>query len=150
MQINLIPEKLRRLEISGRVEIVNGRGGLPLVKITTPWSTAEVYLLGAHVAGFQKNGEPPLLFMSAQSWFENGKPIRGGVPICFPWFGGRDGEPAHGLVRILPWELVEAAAATNGAVTIRLRKDLRSGEYRLEIGKTGIVLEAHDAAVLAV
>jgi len=121
MQINLIPEKLRRLEISGRVEIVNGRGGLPLVKITTPWSKAEVYLLGAHIAGFQKNGEPPLLFMSAKSWFEAGKPIRGGVPICFPWFGGRVGEPAHGLVRIMPWELVEAAAATNGAVTIRLR-----------------------------
>ncbi len=130
MQINLISEKLRRLEISGCVEIVNGRGGLPLVKVTTPWSTAEVYLLGAHVAGFQQNGEPPLLFMSAKSWFENGKPIRGGVPICFPWFGGRDGEPAHGLVRILPWELVEAAAATNGAVTIRLR--LAKGSLKSE------------------
>ncbi|MEI7807640.1 MAG: D-hexose-6-phosphate mutarotase [Verrucomicrobiota bacterium] len=131
MQINLIPEKLRRLEIPGRVEIINGRGGLPLVKITTPWSTAEVYLLGAHVAGFHKNGEPPLLFMSAKSWFENGKPIRGGVPICFPWFGGRDGEPAHGLVRILPWELAETAAATNGAVTVRLRlaKDSLKSEW---------------------
>jgi len=56
MEINLIPEKLRRHEIPGRVEIISGRGALPLVKIRTPWSTAEIYLLGAHVAAFQKNG----------------------------------------------------------------------------------------------
>jgi D-hexose-6-phosphate mutarotase len=121
MQINLIPEKLRRLEIPGRVEIVNGCSNLSLVKITTPWSTAEIYLHAAHVAGFQKNGEPPLLFLSAKSYFADGKAIRGGVPICFPWFGPREGEPAHGFVRFMAWELVETAAAPDGAVTIRLR-----------------------------
>jgi glucose-6-phosphate 1-epimerase len=121
MKQKLVSEKLQRLAIPGRVEFANGGGGLPLIKITTPWSTAEIYLLGAHVAGFQKNGEPPLLFMSAKSYFAPGKPIRGGVPICFPWFGPREGEPAHGLVRILPWELVETAAAPDGAVTVRLR-----------------------------
>ena len=91
MEINLIPEKLRRLETPGRVEIVKGHGGLPLVKIHTPWSSAEIYLHGAQVAGFQKNGEPPLIFMSAHSHFAPGKAIRGGVPICFPWFGNRVG-----------------------------------------------------------
>ena len=118
MQINLIPEKLRRLEIPGRVEIANGHGGLPLVKIRTPWSTAEIYLLGAHVAGFQKNGEPPLIFMSAKSFFANGKPIRGGVPICYPWFGNRDGEPSHGFARSTEWQLVKTSAANDGSVTV--------------------------------
>ncbi len=117
MEINLIPEKLRRREIPGRVEIVNGHGGLPLVKIRTPWSTAEVYLHGAHVAAFQKNGEPPVIFMSAKSYFAAGKPIRGGVPICFPWFGNRDGEPAHGFGRLTEWQLVKTAAAPDGTVT---------------------------------
>jgi len=117
MEINLVPEKLRRHEILGRVEIVNGHGGLPLVKIRTPWSTAEIYLHGAHVTGFQKNGEPPLIFMSAKSYFANGKPIRGGVPICFPWFGNRDGEPSHGFVRSAAWQLVKTAAAPDGTVT---------------------------------
>jgi D-hexose-6-phosphate mutarotase len=119
MQINLIPEKLRRLEIPGRVEIVNGHGQLPLIQIHTPWSTAEIYLAGAHVAGFQKNGEPPLLFMSAHSHFAAGEPLRGGVPICFPWFGPRAGQPAHGLARIRSWELA-AAAVHDDAVTVRL------------------------------
>ena len=118
MQSNLIPENLRRLEIPGRVEIVNGHGQLPLVKIRTPWSTAEIYLHGAHIAHFQKNGEPPLIFMSAKSYFAPGKPIRGGVPICFPWFGPRDGDVAHGFARIAEWELVQTSAAPDGTVTV--------------------------------
>ena len=120
MEINLVPEKLRRLEIPGRVGIVTGHGGLPLVKVRTPWSTAEVYLHGAHVAGFQKNGEPPLLFMSAKSHFARGQAIRGGVPVCFPWFGNREGEPSHGFVRTTEWQLVKTAAAPDGAVTLAL------------------------------
>ena len=144
MEINLIPEKLRRHEIPGRVEIVNGHAGLPLVKIRTPWSAAEIYLLGAHVAGFQKNGEPPLIFMSAKSYFANGKPIRGGVPICFPWFGNRDGEPSHGFVRLAEWQLVKTAAAPDGTVTVALAlppipgreawKDLRT-EFVVTVGE---------------
>ena len=100
------------------VELVSGKGGRPRVKIQTPWSTAEIYLHGAHVAGFQKNGEPPLLFLSAKSHFAAGKPIRGGVPICFPWFGGRDGDVAHGFARIVAWQLVKTAVSPGGVVTL--------------------------------
>ncbi|HZL77922.1 MAG TPA: D-hexose-6-phosphate mutarotase [Candidatus Limnocylindrales bacterium] len=119
MTTNLEP--MRKHEIPGRVAVAAGNGGLAKIIVTTKCSTAEIYLHGAHVTGFQKNGEPPLLFMSAKSWFAPGKPIRGGVPVCFPWFGGREGEPAHGFARILPWELVKTSAAKDGAVTVRLR-----------------------------
>jgi D-hexose-6-phosphate mutarotase len=101
------------------VELVVGNGGLSLAKIRTPWSTAEIYLHGAHVTHFQKNGEPPLIFMSAKSYFAPGKPIRGGVPICFPWFGNRDGEPSHGFARITEWQLVKTSAAADGSVTLQ-------------------------------
>jgi D-hexose-6-phosphate mutarotase len=90
------------------------------VKIRTPWSTAEIYLHGAHITHFQENGEPPLLFMSAKSHFAAGQPIRGGVPICFPWFGNRDGEPSHGFARIVEWQLVKTNVAPDGAVTLQL------------------------------
>jgi glucose-6-phosphate 1-epimerase len=62
--------------------------------------------------------------MSGKSWFEAGKPIRGGVPICFPWFGSRqDGRqgPGHGFVRLAEWELTGAEMAINGAVEINFR-----------------------------
>jgi glucose-6-phosphate 1-epimerase len=103
------------------VELTSGKGGLPLVKICTPWSEAEIYLHGAHVTHFQKNGEPPLIFMSAKSHFIAGEAIRGGVPVCFPWFGSRAGGPSHGFARISKWELAETSAAKDGAVTLRLR-----------------------------
>jgi len=108
----------KQYEIPGCVTIVNGNGGLPKINITTKASAAEIYLFGAHVTHFQKIGEPPLLFMSAKSWFAPGKPIRGGVPVCFPWFGNRDGEPPHGFARIVEWQLVNTAAMPDGAVAL--------------------------------
>jgi D-hexose-6-phosphate mutarotase len=112
-------EPRRKHEIPGRVALAHGHGGLPKIRVTTPTSTAEIYLHGAHVTHFQKNGEPPLLFLSAKSHFATGKPIRGGVPVIFPWFGNRDGEPSHGFARITEWELVKTSAAADGAVTLQ-------------------------------
>lgn len=110
---------LKRFEIPGHVTLAQGEGGLPKVVVETAWSNAEIYLHGAHVTGFQKKGEPPLLFMSAASEFTAGKPIRGGVPVIFPWFGAREGLPAHGFARITAWDLTETARLPNGAVELR-------------------------------
>jgi len=112
-------ETLRKHEIPGRVAVAAGHGGLAKIVVTTPFSAAEIYPHGAHVTHFQKTGEPPLLFLSRRSWFAPGQPIRGGVPICFPWFGNRAGQPSHGFVRITEWQLVHSAAAPDGAVVLR-------------------------------
>jgi glucose-6-phosphate 1-epimerase len=112
---------MKQHEIPGRVAIVAGSGGLPKIVVTTKSSTAEIYLHGAHVTSFQKIGEPTLLFMSAKSHFADGKPVRGGVPVIFPWFGNRDGEPSHGFARITGWELVKTFASPGGAVTLTFR-----------------------------
>src|ERR1039458_2125101 len=92
-----IPEWLRKHQIPGRVTITKGGGGLLKINVRTGRSTAEIYLYGAHITGFQKTGEPPLLFMGRLSQFVAGKAIRGGVPICFPWFGPREGDVMHGF-----------------------------------------------------
>ena len=113
------------------VNLTTGAGNLPVVKVQTPWSAAEIYLLGAHVTHFQKNGEPPGLFMSRKSCFAGGKAIRGGVPICWPWFGNRDGEPSHGFARTTEWQLVKSATAKDGSVklTFALPKITRHGAW---------------------
>lgn len=121
METSIIPESFRKFEIPGRVTFAEGNGRLPKINIHTARSTAEIYLHGAHVTAFQKSGEPPLLFVSRLSKFAADQPIRGGVPICFPWFGARPGDATHGLARILRWEPVETAAAPDGIVTLRLR-----------------------------
>src|SRR5208283_3310512 len=87
-------------ESIGRVTFQDGQNELPAIEVTTPWSTAEIYLHGAHVTRFKKNNEAPLLFLSQCSRFAEEQPIRGGIPIIFPWFGQREGMPQHGFARL--------------------------------------------------
>lgn len=112
-------ERWKRFEIPGRVALVEGQGDLPKIDVSTGRSTAEIYLHGAHVTGFQKQGEPPLLFTSQCSRFAPNQPIRGGVPIIFPWFGAREGGPAHGFARLADWELIETSTLPSGGVSLR-------------------------------
>jgi len=135
-----ISDLLRKHEIPGRVAVAGDNGGLPKIILTTNSSSAEIYLHGAHVTAFQKNGGPPLLFMSRKSWFAPEQPIRGGVPICFPWFGPRDGGPAHGFARIMPWNLAETYVAKNGSVTVRLRLPKESLKAEWSAIKTEFVV----------
>lgn len=121
MKDGTIPEHLRKHEIPERVTVVKGGGDLPKIRVRTDLSTAEIYLLGAHVTGFQKNGEPPLLFLSQASQFAPGKAIRGGVPIVFPWFGPREGRAQHGFARVTEWEWEGSSASSDGSLTVRFR-----------------------------
>src|SRR5882672_10597877 len=114
-----IPERLKRFEIPGRVTVLEGNGDLRKIEVNTDQSSAEIYLHGAHVTDFQKKGEAPLLFTSQFSRFTPSQPIRGGVPVIFPWFGPREGEPTHGFARVVSWDLHEAVTLPEGGVTLR-------------------------------
>ena len=105
----------------GRVAFLDGRGELPMLEVTTAWSTAEIYFHGAHVTHFRKNNEHPLLFLSQCSRFAEEQLIRGGVPVVFPWFGPREGMNQHGFARLKNWELKEFAPAPDGSVSVRFR-----------------------------
>jgi glucose-6-phosphate 1-epimerase len=77
-------------------------------------NTAEVYLNGAHVTSWCSAGEQ-ILFLSEQSRFAEGEPIRGGIPLVFPQFG--PGKlPQHGFARNSPWELVSSRIGESGEV----------------------------------
>ena len=108
-------------EALGRVTFLDGQGELPMLEISTAWSTAEIYLHGAHVTQFRKKDEPPLLFVSQCSRFNEGQPIRGGIPVVFPWFGPREGLGQHGFARVKIWDLKEFAPAPDGSVSVRFR-----------------------------
>ena len=72
-----------------------GRGGLPRLVIRNPLAEAEIYLHGATVTHYQPAGQKPVLFVSGKSAFEPGKAIRGGAPICWPWFGPHPTDPSQ-------------------------------------------------------
>lgn len=112
-------KRLRPLEIDGVIQCEPGEGGLPKVSVTTPLSRAEVYLHGAQVTLFKTAEEPPLLFLSERSRFVTGTPIRGGIPICYPWFGPRSGDVSHGYARITEWELAATRMHPDGTAGLR-------------------------------
>jgi glucose-6-phosphate 1-epimerase len=108
-----------------------GRGGLDCLSIDTDACAGEIHLHGAHVTGWQPRGSAPVIWMSGHSAFEPGKPIRGGVPVCFPWFGPHPSDatqPPHGFARLSKWPLdrVERRADGAVAVTLSLRTDGQS------------------------
>jgi glucose-6-phosphate 1-epimerase len=109
------------------VVLDSGRGGLRRLSVDTGICTAELYLHGAHLCRWQPRSQPhPVLWMSEASRFEAGAPIRGGVPICFPWFGPRAGDasaPVHGVARISAWNMDGATLEADGSVNVRLSLD---------------------------
>ena len=95
---------------------------LPRLEISTAACTASVYPHGSQVARWQpSHSAAPVLWMSEHSFYDPAKPIRGGVPICFPWFGPNAGDPAapaHGFARLSDWTLVEAVERTDAQVSL--------------------------------
>lgn len=88
--------------------------GLLRARIHTPACTGEIYLYGAHVTLWQPTGADPVLFLSETSAYAPGAPIRGGIPLVFPWFGKNPeapDAPVHGFARTQPWKLDFAAFA---------------------------------------
>ena len=86
----------------------SGKGGLPMLEITNRAAKALISLYGGQVLSWQPLGEEQVLFISEKSWFEAGKAIRGGVPVCWPWFGPHPSGsvlPMHGFARLQEWRL---------------------------------------------
>lgn len=93
------------------------RHGLPVFHIENPFAEAEISPYGAHVLSYTPKGEKDLLWLSGKSWFEEGKPIRGGIPVCWPWFGDA-GTPKHGIARIATWEMETARVEADMSTTL--------------------------------
>ncbi len=116
----MLQELNQRFAIDEQLKFEMHRSGLVQGKINTKKCSGSFFLLGSHIAEFQsKSQSQPILFMSDEAVFDVGKPIRGGIPICFPWFGPNKSDasaPAHGLVRTAAWEVLESKHTTRGVL----------------------------------
>lgn len=101
------------------VTLESGRGGMDVVKARTEAAEADIYVFGAHVTHWQPAGQSPVLFVSDRAVFDGKKAIRGGVPVCFPWFADHKPSPespAHGFARTAQWSLADAKREGDDAV----------------------------------
>ncbi len=97
-----------RFGLPGLAHITTGNGGLPCVRITAPAATGEIYLHGAHITSWRPAGGEEVIFTSSSALWADGEAIRGGVPVCSPWFRAKEDNPRapkHGLVRTKAWDL---------------------------------------------
>lgn len=114
----------------------------PIVRIETPLCRAEVSLYGAHLINWTPSGQMPVIFMSPKAVFSQGKALRGGVPLCWPWFGKHPEDatqPSHGVARISTWQLAASEELEDGCVRLMLalppeHEMLPSGAVMMEIG----------------
>ncbi|MBQ6942146.1 MAG: D-hexose-6-phosphate mutarotase [Akkermansia sp.] len=114
----------------------------PILKIETALCTAEISLYGGHVLSWAPAGHKPVIYMSPKAVFKKGKALRGGIPLCWPWFGKNTEDaslPAHGVARISTWQVGRCEEGEDGRVNLLLalppeNEMLPSAALALEIG----------------
>lgn len=119
-----LPSSVRRVEITP---------GYPVFEIEHKMCTARVALHGAHVMSWKPTDEEEVLYLSPDAVFKEGKAIRGGIPVCWPWFNAHpadSNQPAHGLVRGRFWELL---GASEGGAGVMLRFGVSEGIWNAEM-----------------
>ena len=102
--------------------------GYPVLTVKHPTCSAKVALHGAHVMSWCPAGQEEVLYLSPDAVYREGKAIRGGIPLCWPWFNAHPSDPdlpSHGLVRNQFWEL-ESTDVDDDGVVAKLRRTTES------------------------
>lgn len=115
--------------------------GLSFLDVETPLCTASLCLQGAHLTSWKPEGQEECLFLSPRAVFSPGKAIRGGIPVCWPWFGARENAPAHGIARTSAWRLHHQETDSRGNQLLSLalypeNAELPAAILRLTLGRT--------------
>lgn len=118
-------EQLNRYAIAEQVFFRFGPGGQIFADIRNSSATASIFLQGAHLTAFQpKTQYDPVIWVSEASRYAVGKSIRGGVPVCWPWFGPHSSDsrfPAHGFARTHLWTVTDTAGTSDSTrITLTL------------------------------
>ena len=111
--------------INAELNFVEDSSGLIVAEIRNAQATASLCLQGAHLMTWQpKSQAVPVVWLSRDAKLAAGKSIRGGAPVCWPWFGAHASEagfPGHGFARTVPWRVVGSGTEPNGATRLTLR-----------------------------
>lgn len=111
--------------IKGQLSFREDASGLIVAEIDNALGSASLCLQGAHLMSWQpKSQAVPVVWLSRDAKLAAGKSIRGGAPVCWPWFGAHateSGFPGHGFARTVPWQVIESGTEPNGATRLTLR-----------------------------
>lgn len=110
--------------IADMVKFVEGKGGFPMIEISNEQASATISVYGGQVLSFKPaNQTEDVMFVSSQAYYQPGKAIKGGTPICFPWFGpdpDDQGRSSHGFVRNRLWQMRDVISTQDGATQVTM------------------------------
>lgn len=94
----------------GQVLEVELYSGVPVLIIKHKHTQAKISLYGGQVLSWQPTDEKEVFWLSKNITFGQGKAIRGGIPICWPWFGAHPNDSEntqgnHGFARSQLWKV---------------------------------------------
>jgi len=133
--------------IEGCLKFVEGKGGFPIIEVDNEYASALISIYGAQVLSYKpklnsydnqskyslEEGNE-LLFISEIAYFEQDKSIKGGIPICWPWFGrGPEnlGRQMHGFARNMLWQLEDTVSISEVGTEIVLSLSESKESYAL-------------------
>jgi glucose-6-phosphate 1-epimerase len=109
--------------LDGHLRFEPGVNGLTRAVIDNAHARARVYLHGAHVTAYEPVTDRPVLWLSDRARYRPGAAIRGGIPVCWPWFGPHPSDadkPQHGFARLCSWRVTDTAVLGDGGTRIAL------------------------------
>ncbi len=108
--------------IANKAKFVEGEGGFPVIEINNEYAKATISLYAGQVLSFQPvNQTQDMMFLSSKAYYTEGKATKGGVPVCWPWFGPDPedkGRSSHGFVRNRMWEMRELESTQDGSTVV--------------------------------
>jgi len=117
-------EELSQYEIDGELQFIEIEHGFVYAEINNARAHATVSTYSGQLLSYRpKDQQEDLLFVSDKAYYEAGKAIKGGIPVCWPWFGPdpeNRGRPAHGFVRNRQWQVSGSESLADGSTKIIL------------------------------
>lgn len=134
------------------LSISKDKAGIVIIKLKNQQASASISLQGAHLLSWKPAGQDEVIWLSEDASFAVGKSVRGGIPICWPWFGAHETDdtlPAHGFARTVQWQLTKTRAISADETQISFKLDTTklgqkhqamwphatTAEYIISIGK---------------
>jgi glucose-6-phosphate 1-epimerase len=142
-------DELSQLMITGATRISGDAESGPIIEIASSGHHASISLFGAQLLNWRPSGHAPVLWLSDGAIFDQQKAIRGGIPICWPWFADNSQQPtwpAHGFARTTTWQLDFAVATPNGInIQLSMPREDWHAPYWLHMSRPVVNISVSDS-----
>ncbi len=118
-----LQELNEKFAIAESLAFIKQSNDFTYITVSNQFADAKICLHGAQIISYRPADQHEMLWLSPMSKYEQGKAIRGGIPVCFPWFGPHkkdEAKPQHGFARLMNWQVAQTAVLPNGESFIRM------------------------------